>query len=182
MATVPTPYDATTGLKISAAAFDAGVRDVGNWVLTDYPRVHAYDGSGNVVADVSVVKLILLDSEVYDTDNMHSTASNTSRIVFTTAGLYSVDVQVQFPSATYTAGNLNIRLNAAGASGGGTSLLNLQFNVAAAAFGSPHAVFSRFFAAADYIEAFVSQTSGASRTTVAGQFSTRVFAQFIATV
>lgn len=184
MVAVPTPLDATAGTKISASAFDAGVRDPLNFVMTNYPRVHAYDGSGNVVADTSTpIKLILFDSEVYDTDSMHSTVSNTSRIVFTTAGLYSIDAQIQFPSATYTAGLFNTRLNAAGASGGGTSLQNMQFNIAGGGSApSPHTTFARFFAAADYIEFFVAQTSGAARTSTAGQYATRVFAQFIATV
>lgn len=147
------------------------------------PRLHAYDGTGLVCVDASVLKLMTWDTELYDTNSMHDPAVNPSRIIFTTAGLYEVDVQVILPSATYTAGLLNTRLNAAGASGGGTSLQNTAFNNAGgSAQPSPRTIIKRAFAAADYLEFWVSQTSGANRTTVAGAYSTRVYATYLASV
>lgn len=180
MATVPTPLDPTALDILSASAFDAGVRDPLDWSLGDYPRVHAYDSAGNVCVD-STSKLILWDSEGYDNDNMHSTSSNTSRITFNTAGLYDVDLQLMFPTAAYTGVSaMDVRMNAAGNSAGGTRLINRFFNNTGSATAVPTFRMIRLFNVSDYIEVFVFQVSGANRTNTAGAYTSRIHAHWIA--
>ena len=45
---------------------------------------------------------VTFDSEAFDTDSMHSTASNTARVTINTAGVYSFWGLIQTPSVTAT--------------------------------------------------------------------------------
>lgn len=180
MATIPTPYDATSGTKASAAAFDAGVKDVLNYLLDGVPRAHVYDASGLSMAN-GVATLVTFDSETYDNDSMHSTASNTSRIVFTTAGRYDVNILLTIGSGTYTNEDLNVRLNSAGSSAGGTSLRTQAYSNGTAGLLTMIFTFKRVFSAADYIELFVNQTSGGAKLLSATSLGTRVFVERLST-
>jgi len=130
--------------------------------LIEPPRCRVFDNTGVVMTNATAT-LMTYDSEGFDTDTMHSTVSNTSRVVFTTAGTYLVIVSLYFPSFTYTLLDWQCRLNAAGSSAGGTQLVNVSFmdNINRLTYFT----FMRFFSAADYIENFYTQTSGANRTT-----------------
>jgi hypothetical protein len=172
---VPGRLTATAGAKIAAASFNSGVRDPINFLMSP-PRCHVFDNTGIAAADGAVDTLLTFSGEAWDTDSMHSTASNTSRIVFTTAGTYDVHLTVQWPNATYTVSNITVRLNAAGAIGGGTGLRTQNYQTARV----PQMRFFRFFSAGDYVEFWVAQTSGASRTTVAGAFATYATAIWVA--
>lgn len=180
MATVPTPLTAAAGAKATATSFNAGVKTPLEWELTNYPRVHAHNVAGTTITNATAWTLVPFDAETYDTDSMHDPTTNNSRIVFTTAGLYEVDYQVVLVGSLTTfptVARLNIRLNAAGASGGGTVLKVLDY-------GNAHVMSTRFcrvFSAADYIEIFASQTSGVNKTLDNTGLATRVFARFIAT-
>ena len=179
MATIPTPYDATAGTKASAAAFDAGVKDVFNFLLNGYPRVHAYDGTGVSCAN-SVSTLIPWSAEVYDTDSMHDNTTNPSRIIFNTTGLYQLDFQLTMPGVAYTLQDLNIRLNSGGAAAGGTSLRTQPYSDGTRGVATVAFRFQRFMTAGDYVEAFMNQTSGLARSCSATSLGTRVFANWIA--
>lgn len=148
------------------------------------PHCHAYDSAGNIVLNTGVVKVILLASELHDsTAGMHSTSSNTSRLVAPIDGLYRFSAQVIMPTATYTVGLLNVRQNANASSTGGTSLSNTYFVRAAGQSGNPsvNSEIVRQLAAGDYLEMFVSQTSGADRTTlVTSAWFTRAYLEYIA--
>lgn len=181
MATVPTPYDATSGFKLTAADWDAGVRDVMTWLMTNYPRVHAYSSVG-VTCVNGTATAITFDSVIYDTDNMHPGSS--SQVVFTTAGLYSVQYMITMPvpaSVAYTQFDLNVRLNSGGSSSGGTTIRTQPYSDGTR--GGPSAVFAfeKFFNAGDYIEMFVTQASGANRVTSATSLGTKCQARWIAT-
>lgn len=180
MATVPTAYDAVAGHKLTAVELDSGVRDPLNWYLNDFPRVYAYQ-SGNLPCLNGVAKLITYDSEVYDTDSMHSTSSLTSRIVFQTPGLYRHTIKVHMATATFTTLNLTINKNAAGAVGGGITLANPDFKSTAAGPGNCVLIFNwPYTVAGDYIEMFITQTVGASVNTAAGALATYVQCEWIA--
>lgn len=170
MVAVPVPYDFTAATKATATAMDAGVRDVLLWWMGARPKVHAYDSTGAVSLADGADTLLTFNNELYDNDTMHSTtAPASSRITFTTAGVYDVKFQFQLPAATYTTSNVNMRLNSAENPAGGTSLgpflpapgrfLNLAFSTA--------------FNAGDHIQAWINQTSGAARVCSAGP--TRTF-------
>lgn len=179
MATVPTPLDPSAGDKLSATTFDSGVRDPLLWLMGGYPRVHAYSSTGVAVPNSTGGTLIPLNAEIYDTDNMHSTTTNTGRITFNTAGIYRVSIQISMPTATYSTLDLYTNLNSGGAVGGGSTIKQNFFNMAAAGTGNCIFNFSRAFIAGDYIEQFIDQTSGASRTSSGTSFGTRVQAEWI---
>lgn len=177
MATVPTPYDAVAGTKLAATPLDAGLKSPLDWLLTNYPRVHAYDSSAASMVNATAT-LVPFNSEVFDTDAMHDTASNNSRIVHTTAGLYDESWLLTIASATYTQLDLMIRLNAAGSAAGGTLLRTQPF-----ANGSQTIYFHylRFFAAGDYTEGFVTQASGGpNRALSTTSLGTRCMSRWIA--
>jgi hypothetical protein len=186
MATIPTPLDPPAGQKLTASVFDAGVRDVLNWYMTNRPRAHVYDSSGSQsFSNGGALQLVGFDSEVYDNDGIHLTgtlgtgSTSSSRINFTTPGRYLVDVLLTFPTQTaFSAINLSVNLNAGGVSTAGTILRNQPYSqVNQAAF-----VLRRMFNAGDYIEFFLNQTSGASRTLSATAFGTRVFTEWLTTI
>jgi hypothetical protein len=163
MVAIPTALTAVAGAKNSAAAFNAGVRDPINFALDNYPRCRAYDAAG-VAAANNTETLLTLGGETYDNDTMHSTVTNSSRIVFTTAGTYQVYINVQWPAGTFTGSNIHCRLNAAGNVAGGTQIRNWIFSTSR----MPQQLFTRAFAAGDYIEFWVLQITGGALTTTAG--------------
>ena len=50
------------------------------------------------ITNLATTKLTF-DVEQYDTDNMHSTSSNTSRITINTAGIYQFSGAIRFPNS-----------------------------------------------------------------------------------
>jgi hypothetical protein len=179
---IPTAFTFTALKKLGAAALNAGVRDVLNFLLTTYPRCHVYNAAGQSIPDSATYNLMLWDAEVYDTDSMHSTSVNTSRITFTTAGLYDIDAMVCFAPATYTDLKMQVNLNSGGVIGGGTALRSMFYDKGAGNAGP--FTFCQFFSAGDYIEVFVSQVSGGAKSTPTGAgalLGCRVFARLIAT-
>lgn len=181
MVAVPVPYVAVAGAKAAASAFNAGVGSVLDYLMgtggNGYPRAHIYSSTGLVFTN-GVNRIINFDNETFDNDSMHDTVTNNSRITFTTAGLYDVDFLFTLPSATYTALDLNVRLNSAGSAAGGTSLRTQPFDTAGA--GLTPFRFWRFFNAGDHIEFFLSQTSGANRTSSATSLASRAFVRWMA--
>lgn len=181
MATVPTVLDPSALTKLTAVTFDAGIRDVLNWYMNNRPRAHIYDngGSQNFTSGGSL-QLVTFDSEVYDNDSMHSTSGSgnlsPSRLYFQTAGRFLVDVLITFPSqVAFSALNLQVSLNSGGSNTGGTILRNQPYSQVNQA----HLTMYRVFNAGDYLEFFVNQTSGATRTLSATAFGTRVFAEWM---
>lgn len=174
MATVPTPLTAVAGAKLTATAANAGYRDPLNWWMTNRPRVHAYDAVGVSMAN-GTDTLLTFNSEVYDNDSMHSISSLTSRITFTTAGLYTIRFQVQFPAATWTVFTVNARLNSAENPAAGTTIGPFTYGP------STTQLFNLSFAyqvvANDHMQFWINQSSGGAKTTVNG--TSRTFCQAI---
>jgi len=183
MATVPTPYDATAAVKLTATAWYAGVRDPLTFLL-DPPKCGVYQGTvGSVttLANATLSGPLLFDTETNDTDNMHSTTTNTGRITFNTAGRYQIIMYVMITGATtFSAYSVNPRLNAGGSPSGGTSIRTFDLKTPGGAPSQATITFTRVFSVSDYIEIYVLQTSASSRTTdFAGQYCTGVQAQWI---
>lgn len=179
MATVPSPRTWAVGEYVTAARLN-DVRDALNFKLTNYPHCHVYDGTGITMTNATAT-LVTWDSEVYDNDTMHSTSTNTSRITFTTAGLYQVDCRLTVAGGTtFTTLDLMCRLNAAGASGGGT-LVRTQPWETAAGLRTAQLSFARAFSASDYIEFWLTQASGANRSLSSANLGSMCQARWIAT-
>ncbi len=111
------------------------------------------------VVDGTGLTIVPFTSEEFDTDNMHDTVTNNSRITFNTAGFYMVGFNgsfVAFNAYTRVFARLflNNAIEIARDQRPGTSL---TFT------GVMHATTGYYFDAGDYLEVQVSQSSGASR-------------------
>lgn len=167
MATVPTPLDATAGTKISASTFDSGVRDVFDFLL-DTPHCEVHDNAGITLVNATAT-LMLYDTESNDTDNMHSTVSNTGRIVFNTVGRWDLNIFSTVPAATYTGYDINPRTNSGGSAAGGSSIRTFSMGSPGGAPRQHCINFKQVITTpGDYIEIFITQTSGANRVTSGG--------------
>lgn len=159
MATVPTPYDWTAGVAPTAAALDAGVRDVGTFLLSP-PSCSLYNSSAPSLTN-NTWTLVTWDSESWDNDSMHSTASNTSRLVFATSGTYLLTVNAWF--AANGTGGRGVNLTKSGAGTRAASNVVLSdggVQATATAETLVAATVLRPFSAGDYVELWVWQASG----------------------
>lgn len=111
-------------------------------------------------------KILTWDTEAYDSANEHSTASNTSRIVASKAGVYAAYAHARFPiSAGGTVRYLEILKNSGGTGGLGTYVaLDSGFPNAAAQV-DLNAYGQIKMAVGDYIEAHAYQDSGGNLNT-----------------
>lgn len=77
--------------------------------------------SGNHTLNNATWTLITWDTEIRDIGSMHSTSSNTHRIVITTGGNYEINFHIVFPSRS-GAWYYSIRLNDTGSTSTGTEI------------------------------------------------------------
>lgn len=118
-------------------------------------QCRAYNSGAQTIAD-STTTYLTLDSELYDTDSMHSTSVNTSRITITKAGKYYVGCCVRFASNSTGYRQLSIQINRTQ-----NIFLHRVQPVSAASSPTIMTVGGDYtFAVNDYIEIAVFQTSG----------------------
>ena len=172
MATVPTTHTVAVGDKITAADENTYVRDAVAFLLSP-PRLKAYQGTTATTAGTSgTAALILWDTESWDTDSMHSTSTNTSRLVVTTTGLYDVKVSVFWAANATGFRDVELRKNSAGAVGSGTGVGKWRATATPTLGGGVFGTVEVSLTAGDYLECFGLQTSGGSlATTLAEQFT-----------
>lgn len=96
MATLPTFRTWVAGEIVTAAYMNTNIRDAGNFFLS-WPVFEARQTLAQSIPANSDTG-ILLDTEDIDTDNGHSTATNTSRYVPQTAGRFQLSGGVSFAS------------------------------------------------------------------------------------
>lgn len=104
--------------------------------------------------------VLTFNAERFDTDTIHSTASNTSRLTATTAGVYVITAQAQFAANGTGTRALAVKLNANGSSASGSWL---AFESRPAHASDPiHIELTTQYqlAAGDYVEVFAWQNSG----------------------
>lgn len=89
-----TPKSWATNEVVTAANMNTHLRD--NVAFLGSPPACSVYNSAPVSVANSTLTLLGANSENYDTDTMHSTSVNTSRITFTTAGRYQVSATVRF--------------------------------------------------------------------------------------
>lgn len=126
------------------------------WIAGTTDRsVKASHNAAQAIPD-NVDTVLSLNSENYDTDTMHSTISNTSRITYTTAGKYHVSCTISFAANATGVRFLTLRLN-------GTTALRIDDTPAISGSRTVLLVVGDFnFAANDYVEILANQTSGVS--------------------
>lgn len=133
----------STGDVLTATNFNNVLTNVGNYRVPPMCRLF----NSATVTPYTTNTAITWNSESYDTDDMHSTSVNTSRITFQTAGVYLCTATIRTDATTITQGNLYARLN------GGATIIGQNFILpTSGASLSQVSSFMYSFAAGDYIE------------------------------
>jgi hypothetical protein len=122
----------------------------------------------NTVTDTAIG----FDAERYDTDTMHDTVTNNTRITMTTAGLYAVGGHLEYDSSTAgTMRAIHVRVN-------GTSVIGSQY-IPPIANGRLSVSTTWKFAATDYIEIVTFHDAGSARTISTATYSAEAYATWI---
>lgn len=147
-----TVHNPATG-AVAPAAWGDTVRDDLEFLI-DQPKVSAFATAPQSVADNTATALTAND-ENRDTDAMHSTVTNTSRVTANTAGLYTVNVAVLFAANATGRRAVDLRVN-------GTTTLNIDGRMTVTTGNSMAVTGQRLLAleVGDYVECMVLQTSG----------------------
>lgn len=173
MATIPSPPTFTVQQKLTAALMNTNVRDAINFLTA--PPLCVLTHSATQTLTTATVTPIVFDTEATDTDGMHSTASNTSRITAVTAGYYLVAGHIPF---------------AANATGGRHGWLSLNGTTTRIAWASATSVTAAtitslamsgavFLNVGDYVELMGYQTSGGNLATDITTGSARLTALWV---
>jgi hypothetical protein len=131
----------------SGAAFDIGAR--------------VYN-TANLSINNATDTALTFNSERWDTDGLHSTVSNTSRLTCTRAGKYAITGHVEFAANATGGRQVFLRLN------GATDIGRVAYTSASATIPSrmiPHAEYD--LEVGDYVELYVTQNSGGALNVVA---------------
>lgn len=157
-----TPKTWATNEVVTSANMNTHLRD--NMLFVGSPPVCVVSASGQSVSN-NTLTAMSAPTETRDTDGMHSTSVNTSRITINTAGTYHFSACVAWDS------------NVTGIRQGiffknGSAVLS-GFIITATQGASTVASFSQFLhlAVADYIEVFSLHNSGANLNTTLHDFS-----------
>lgn len=120
MATLPSFRTWVTAEVITAAYMNTNIRDAGNFFLS-WP---VFEGRQTIAQSIStgVDAGILLDVEDIDTDNGHSTSTNTSRYTPQTPGRFQLSGAVSFASNASGQRNAELGKNGSLVTASGISL------------------------------------------------------------
>lgn len=106
-----TPRTWTTSELVTAAMMNQDVRDNISF-LANPPACRVYHNANQNITNGIGNQVVLFNSERYDTDNMHSTVTNTGRITFNTAGIYVISFSgVLFAATDYTYSECYVQMN-----------------------------------------------------------------------
>jgi hypothetical protein len=141
-------------------------------VFVNNPRTHAYINA-NASLTNNTATAVSWTSSLYNFDNEFTASS--SRVIANTAGLYHVAVRSAFAYNATGNRELQICKNSAGVAGGGTVLTDVIMGSATNASSPPFVAGTSFdiqLAAGDYLETFVTQTSGGALNLLSGSYAT----------
>lgn len=176
MGTIPTTPNFAAGEKLTAAKLNQVCDAIDFWALT--PRCSVYQTATTNFATSGTAAVVAFDTELFDIVQSGDTAShdNTtdpSRVYIRTTGKYEISGQLVFATNATGVRTAQIRLNAAGASGAGTQLIQTnQGAVTGVPSFVPIAPFEASLSAGDHIEMFGTQTSGGALASSAGSNNT----------
>jgi len=118
------------------------------------PSARVYGSANQSIADSSTVALAF-NSERYDTDSMHDTATNNTRLTCNTTGTYSITGSVQFAANATGRRLIQVRIN------GATVIATAGFNTVSGSFNTDIVVTTDYqLSATDYVELVAFQNSG----------------------
>lgn len=171
---IPVMITWVTGTIVTAAQFNAQIRDAMNFQYGK-PFCNVYNNAG-VATTTATYALIPFDTETEDSDGMHSTVTNSSRIICQTPGLYFINIGASWPANNALINRrIQTRLNAAGNVASGSLIIAIDSGSASTGTLSTGnnnlpqgSFFYRFVNIGDYAELWAFQTSGAGITTMGG--------------
>lgn len=152
MATLPNPRTWSVGEVVTAALVNAELRDALNFML-QAPYCEVSHNTTQSIANNTAVE-VTFNTEWYDTDSMHDTATNNSRITSATTGIYLVTAQVAFAPNTTGTRELWLRRS------DGTVYGRQSFNPANNNNGFLSTAWHVPLTAGQYVETFAFQNSG----------------------
>lgn len=166
--TVPISAVETPGSFLTGALWTAQVKALIDFTTgsgtNGVPRFKGYASTGQSIATGSGSDTpVALDSESYDSDNGHSTTTNTSRYTIQVAGTYLIMATASFPTNATGNRKLGININGTNANGGVFTGPAMSGNSWSACVCVEQAL-----AVGDYVEMVVWQTSGAPATLNSG--------------
>lgn len=129
MASFTSPSTRSSGFKVAAANWNELVNDIiylgSGTVSAGRPAVMAVsDADTSLTTDTWIGPIGFGVADEYDTDAMHSTTSNNSRLTATAAGLYQITAEIYADAHNqFEPLHMMVRKNAAGSSTGGTLIL-----------------------------------------------------------
>jgi hypothetical protein len=163
---VPTIASETPANFLTGALWNANVKAMGDFLMgsgsNGVPRFKGYASTSQAIATGTTDTPITLDTEDYDSDNGHSTTTNSSRYVIQVAGTYRIAGTGAL--ATNATGNrkLGININGVNARGGA-----IQGAAIASNSWSGVVYTEQVLGVGDYVELVCWQTSGGSLNTSA---------------
>lgn len=125
---------------------------------TEAPRASAYSNSSQTIPD-SAWTAVAFGAERYDTDNIHSLVTNTTRFTAQTSGVYDIKANIGITTSTLSSTYVSVRLN------GSTYIAtNYPYNAAGNITQTIPVSVSYELSAGDYVEVVIWQNSGSSAT------------------
>jgi len=179
VATLPNPKTWVLNDDLDAATLNLEIRDALIFLLKP-PRCRAYRNAGLSLTN-NTWTVIGLDQETlsFDTDNMHSTVTNNSRITIQTAGAYVIYWQLGFASNATGQRQVDILKNAAGTYDAAKRLNNTNATAIGGSLATTMAgTVEVEFALNDHFEMWGLQNCGAALNIVAGATETFVGCYF----
>jgi len=119
VATIPTVPTEAPGNFWTSALWNANILGGLNYLFAPV-RFKGYSSTAQSIASSTTSTVLTLDTEIVDSDNGHSTVTNTSRYTCQTAGLFFVTGSVTFATTSATGTRtLNIFVNGTSVFGAG---------------------------------------------------------------
>lgn len=168
-------YTFTPNTKAKAAEVNQNFQDLATALTTventlNNPiRCRAYRATSAQSLNSGTTTAIQLNGETYDTDTMHSTSTNNTRITFNTAGTYVVTANLRFAANATGLRAVNVRLN-----GGSTNLVQVNGAPTPTSIWTGVASCTHTFTAGDYIEMTGLQASGGALNVDFGEYDTHM--------
>lgn len=135
------------------------------------PCCRVYNDANQSIPD-STVTALTFNTERFDTDGIHSTTSNTSRLTCRTAGVYHMDAHVEFASNSTGERQLLLKLN-------GTTFIAADSRAAINGNPTKASIPTTYqLVVGDYVEVFVFQSSGGALNVLTGDLVPAEFAMF----
>jgi hypothetical protein len=162
MATIPSFRTWVTGEVVTAAFMNSNIRDAGNFFLS-WPVFEGRQTVAQSIANASFVP-ITFDTEDIDTDNGHSTSTNTSRYTGQTQGRFQISGAIGYAANATGRRATGLSLNGAPINGGQTASPATTINDAE----YPTRTKTMFLnGSTDYVEIVAYQESGGALNTFA---------------